>query len=163
MVPKLKHAHALTVADLHCLLEGPALSPTVGDLHWSLDTRRVGAVKVIASVRTVSGTRAQLTFPVLRPWLVTFTYLGNNVCLRRVCVNNGHRRQVWGRVHMHTYRPATGEDVTVRLDAFPIPSLHAEAKDVPYREMFAAFAGLSQVDISGLQWNDPPEVTGGAR
>lgn len=159
----MRHPNAVSLADLGYLLEGPVLSPTVGDLTWSFAGRRAGMVEVAACVRTVTGTLTQMTFPVQRPWLVTFLYLGNGVCLRRVCVNNGHKERVWGRTHMHTYEPSTGGESTITLTSFPTPSPHTEAVDIPLREMFFAFATLSHIDASGLQWSDPPEVSGGAQ
>jgi hypothetical protein len=62
---------------------------------------------------------------------------------------------------MHTYIPATGEEAAVALAEFPICPLHVPARAVPYREMLAAFATLSGVDLAGLQWKDPPDLEGG--
>lgn len=154
---------AMTDTDLRHLLQGSTKSRVASDLVWTVEGRQEGRVEVVASVRTVSGAYARLVFPLQRPWAVALSYIGNDVCIRRVCANNRHRENVWGKCHMHTYIPSTGKEVTVPLSGFPMSKLHAEAAQVPFRDMFYAFFDLAGIDASGLQWTDPPQVTGGAR
>ncbi len=152
--------NAVSVADLGYLLGSPARSHAAGAMTWAMRGRRDGRAGVKACVSTICDTYLRLTYPLQRPWMVCLAYIGNDVPLRRVCVN-GHQRKVPGPCHMHDYVPMTGEETAQAVTTFSTCPPHTRAQDVPYKDMFTAFATLCGVDLTGLQWTDPPELTGG--
>lgn len=154
-------AGAVTRLDLGLLLDPPPRSTVTGPLRWGIKSRPEGKVDVEAWVPTVDGAWLRISYPLGRPWMVALGLFGNGVPLRRVCVN-GHTRRVAGPCHMHTYSPADGSENAEALEGFPLVEPHAPIADVPYRDMLEAFAVLAGVDLSGLQWVDPPDVVGGA-
>ena len=157
MVGRGQRANAITPEELSHLLKGPA-SLASGTIQWTIgERRRVEGIELVAtgSVK-VQGCRLRIQFNFQSPWHVSLTFHGNDVALRRVCVN-GHDRKVPGRVHMHTYVPVDGNEEAERVPSFPVCPLHATVEDIDYRKMFEAFAVLCNVDVGSIDWIDPPE------
>ncbi|MDU0347391.1 hypothetical protein [Actinomyces sp. MRS3W] len=156
MAGREQRANAITPVELRHLLEGP-VSRATGMIVWTIGQRRgiEGIEPVVTGSVSIQDCRLRIQFNFQSPWHVSLTFHGNNVALRRVCVN-GHDRKVPGRVHMHTYVPADGNERTVGLADFPACLPHATVEDIDFRKMFEAFAVLCNVDVGSIDWVDPP-------
>jgi hypothetical protein len=147
-------ANAVSNASLAVLLSPLAKAKATGVITWAVKKPNCheGQVGVTTVVENCMSGRLRIYFVTPRPDRIHLQYLVNGVPIRRLDVNDAHRRT--DQTHKHTYQPPDGESFYIPDDIPEVPRGPTVAPGI-YRRVFDAFARECHILLADGYWVEP--------
>lgn len=149
-------SNAVSASVLEVLLSQLAQARTVGTVVWSKPrpVQYMGKLDVTTALEQCPSGELRIHWVTPRPDRIHIQYLVNNAAIRRLDVNDNHKK-LQDTTHKHRYVPGTGrEDAYVPEDIPEVPLSPTVALDT-YRRVFEAFARECCIELVDGYWTQP--------